>query len=209
MHISWPPIFPFLLLLSLACSSGNTDDAPATSVDGGDTSAEDAGNQVDAAMPCAGQDCTPGELTDPGEPGPSTSTVETTSVALDDSEVALTIYTPNMEGPLPVVIFTHGFQLSASQYASYGEHLASWGYIVVMPDFPGGIIGGPNHRELKVMLISLIDWVVDNASSTNGPLAGRANADAIALDLARSAHDRQPEYRAPIARTLAERLARR
>jgi chlorophyllase len=163
----------------MACSGGTAtpDDSEPDDVlaaDGG------AGSPGDAAAPCTGDGCGT-QASDPGEAGALSFTTETATVFIGDEEIALTIYSPNAEGPLPLVIFTHGFQLVASQYASYGEHLASWGYLVVMPDFPGGLIGGPNHRELKVMLMGVVDWVVDNASEVAGPLGGKADVGAIAL----------------------------
>jgi chlorophyllase len=154
-------------------SSGGSADGGGARDGGGDTG--------DAAVPCTGEDCSPEEMSDPGAPGPATFTTGSSSVTLDNKEVPLTIFTPNVAGSLPLVIFTHGFQLAASQYKSYGEHLASWGYLVVMPDFPGGLIGGPNHRQLKGMLIGVIDWVIDNATATGGPLAGKADVTRIAL----------------------------
>jgi len=35
--------------------------------------------------------------------------------------------------PCPIVVFGHGFNISIDQYVSYGRHLASWGYVVVIP----------------------------------------------------------------------------
>lgn len=35
--------------------------------------------------------------------------------------------------PCPIVVFGHGFFIDIDQYASYGQHLASWGYVVVIP----------------------------------------------------------------------------
>lgn len=35
--------------------------------------------------------------------------------------------------PCPIVVFGHGFNISIDQYVSYGRHLASWGYVVVVP----------------------------------------------------------------------------
>ncbi|GEM_PF-3486338 len=35
--------------------------------------------------------------------------------------------------PCPIVVFGHGFNISIDQYVSYGRHLASWGYVAVIP----------------------------------------------------------------------------
>ncbi len=50
------------------------------------------------------------------------------------------IYYPSSGGqvnpsavPCPIIIFGHGFQMGIDRYYSYAQHLASWGYVVVLP----------------------------------------------------------------------------
>lgn len=50
------------------------------------------------------------------------------------------IYYPSSGGqvnpsavPCPIIVFGHGFQMGIDRYYSYAQHLASWGYIVVLP----------------------------------------------------------------------------
>ncbi len=97
------------------------------------------------------------------------------------SVVALTLYLPQAAGPFPVVVFHHGFQLDAKLYDSIGEHLASRGYVAVLPQMPGGLIGGPNHVELKDHLITLLDWIEAEAEGTSGAFGGKADATLIGL----------------------------
>ncbi|MBN1620809.1 T9SS type A sorting domain-containing protein [candidate division WOR-3 bacterium] len=40
---------------------------------------------------------------------------------------------PQSAVPCPVIVFGHGFQMGIDRYYSYGEHLASWGFVVVIP----------------------------------------------------------------------------
>ena len=122
---------------------------------------------------------------DPAEAGPFTSSqtlVEDVPVGegVLAPTVDLTIFLPDGAGPFPVVVFTHGFMLGPGNYTSYGRHLASWGFIVVMPQMPGGIIP-PNHRELKEYLGKILDWIDANASEPSGPLLGRADPARIGL----------------------------
>ncbi len=35
--------------------------------------------------------------------------------------------------PCPIIVFGHGFQMGIDRYYSYAKHLASWGYVVVLP----------------------------------------------------------------------------
>jgi len=54
-------------------------------------------------------------------------------------------------GPYPLIVFAHGFSSIRTQSATYTRHLASHGYIVASPDFPGsygGAGGGPRLRAV-------------------------------------------------------------
>ena len=152
--------------------------------EGGST---DAGqNNEDASNPDPADDePNPPAVYDPALDGDLVfSTSQIDAELSNGSDLPLTIYLPSSEGSHPVVVFTHGFQLSPSLYESYGEHLASWGYVVVMPQMPGGAlgpIGAPNHASLKDTLKSVLSWVVANANDAAGPLTGKANANQIGL----------------------------
>jgi len=95
-------------------------------------------------------------IENPGEMGPNTFTFKK---VYDIFHVHLDVYVPDGEGPFEVVIFTHGFQLSPERYTQYGEHLASWGYLAVLPKLPGGLFNGPTHVELRDHLKTVLDWV--------------------------------------------------
>lgn len=126
------------------------------------------------------------EPADPGLVGPAGFQASTAEVALNVGEtIPLNLYVPDTEGAHPVVVLLHGFQLAPSLYRSYGEHLASWGYVAVLPEMPGGTLGplgAPNHRRLKEITVSLLDWVVQAAEDPSQPLLGRA--DPLRLGLA-------------------------
>jgi predicted dienelactone hydrolase len=54
-------------------------------------------------------------------------------------------------GPYPLILFAHGFSSTRTQSAAYTQHLASHGYVVASPDFPGsngGAGGGPRLRAV-------------------------------------------------------------
>lgn len=65
----------------------------------------------------------------PTLPGGSTSTMSNSKIYYpsEGSGVASGVV------PCPIVVFGHGFNISIDQYVSYGRHLASWGYVVVIP----------------------------------------------------------------------------
>jgi predicted dienelactone hydrolase len=120
-------------------------------------------------------------LSDPGESGTFAFDVTTHTATLEadggSEDVLTVIYMPEGDGPFPVVVFTHGFQLAPADYVSYGEHLASWGYIALLPQFPGGLFGGPTHVDLGNYLAALLDWV----EADTMVLSGKADAARIAL----------------------------
>ena len=95
----------------------------------------------------------------------------------DGRTLGLRLYVPDEAGHYPVVILSHGFLLNSGLYASYGEHLASWGYVAVLVDYPKNLFNLPSHRDLKNYVINIIDWI----ETSPRPLQGRADSDRIAL----------------------------
>lgn len=73
---------------------------------------------------------------DYGAKGPESST----EAPLDPQSTGATggtLLVPNGAGPYPVLVVSHGFSASASNQIGWGRHLASWGFIVAVPTFPG------------------------------------------------------------------------
>ncbi len=131
---------------------------------------------------------TPPALADPGDKGELGVTSATGELQIGDgwgaTKIPLTIRLPLQPGSHPVVVFLHGFQLSPADYVSYGDHLASWGYVVVMPKMPSGTFGfgAPNHVELKQYLAAVLDWIEDDvAKGAGGALQGKADLAHIGL----------------------------
>jgi pimeloyl-ACP methyl ester carboxylesterase len=57
--------------------------------------------------------------------------------------------------PCPVIVLGHGFSGSKSQHANTGRHLATRGYIVLIPDFNGGSDHARNAQDMRRCL----DWM--------------------------------------------------
>ncbi len=85
---------------------------------------------------------------------------------------------PEGDGPFPLVVFTHGFSLSPEMYTTYGERLASWGLVAILPQMPGSLTEPETHRELADHLAALIDWATDPATEK---LAGKLKEQSIGL----------------------------
>ncbi len=66
---------------------------------------------------------------------------------------ARALYPTSSDARLPLVIFAHGFQLSAANYDGLLSHIASWGYVVVSIDYPGTILS-VDHRDIPRAMIA-------------------------------------------------------
>ena len=58
-------------------------------------------------------------------------------------------------GPYPIIAFGHGFVTPVTQYASTGAHLASWGFVVLLPQTQGSLF--PSHSAFADDLVSALD----------------------------------------------------
>ena len=102
---------------------------------------------------------------------------QNTTVTLPSDDITLHTFYPTSTGPFPIVIFHHGFQLSAENYLSYGEHLASWGFVVVMPSFFKNSLWSPyTHAELGTMSSEIVDYL-----STDILISQKGDVDTIAV----------------------------
>jgi len=140
---------------------GSTADGGAPGADGGAPGADGGGPRPDGNT----------AVTDPGTVGPTGWDQSSVSIDINGETIPLTVYVPRTAGSHPAVVFTHGFMLAPSDYASYGEHLASWDYVVVMPKLPGDVLSQKTHRALADLLIGVLDWI-DTAAADQGSLLG-------------------------------------
>jgi dienelactone hydrolase len=144
-------------LLVAACggSSGSHGVAIDSATGGGDTPAA----QIDSA---AGGEGGSASGTDPADTGPYATTHADASIpgSAGGRTVPATIYTPmGANGPRPFVVVSPGFQMARTQYASYAEHLASWGFVVALCDYADqGFFA--DHQKLADDVSSVIDWAL-------------------------------------------------
>ena len=113
-----------------ACGSTNHPGGPGGP---GGTSDAPPGSTIDASHGGGNPDAPATSGTDPATMGPYT--VSSMDVNIPGSAqgrtVPATIYTSNAPGPHALVVISPGFQMARTQYASYAEHLASWGFVAV------------------------------------------------------------------------------
>ena len=80
--------------------------------------------------------------------------------------------------PRPLVIFNHGFLLSATGYESYAGHLASHGFVVALPSFPTSFLS-VHHARLAEDVRFVIDTLLAATDESGHPLFGRIDSERI------------------------------
>ena len=75
------------------------------------------------------------------------------------------IYFPDSAGtfppaavPAPIVVFGHGWQMGIDRYYSYAQHLASWGYVTVLPTYSNPLIN-PEHAKRAQLMVDAARFV--------------------------------------------------
>jgi len=158
---------------------------------------------------------------DLSQPGPRTAAQRgVTVVRAGGSTFAATVHYPAVaaasgsavdvaNGPYPVVAFGHGFVTPVAQYASTAAHLATWGFIVVLPETQGSIL--PSHSAFADDLVSALDWFAGQGAAAGSPWAGAVASDrrgvmghSMGGGCALIAADRDPSIRCVVPMAAAE-----
>ena len=58
---------------------------------------------------------------------------------------------PSSAVPAPIVVFGHGWLMGIDRYYSYAEHLASWGYVTVLPTISNPITNPEHDKRARLM----------------------------------------------------------
>ncbi len=116
---------------------------------------------------------------DPGQPGDFAIHHADATVTTSLGSAAVTVYSPSGDGgataaagPFPLVVVSTGFQIGRGNYRETCEHLASWGYVVLIHDYTAG-----NHQEKAAEVGELIDWALGGSSG----VAARIDPTRIAV----------------------------
>ncbi len=124
---------------------------------------------------------------DLSQPGPRVAARrDVTVVRADGSTFLSTVHYPATgtavgspvdaaNGPYPVVAFGHGFVCPVTLYQSTGAHLASWGFVVIMPQTNGGL--APSHPGFAADFVSSLDWLASEGANPASPWAGAIAGD--------------------------------
>ena len=78
-------------------------------------------------------------------------------------------------GACPMVAFGHGFVTPVDRYASTAAHLASWGFVVILPQTQGGLL--PSHSALASDLVACMDWLAAESTRAGSPWFGAVDGE--------------------------------
>ncbi len=117
-------------------------------------------------------------------PGPYDWTYRTVSIPSEDETMSSSrIYYPVVNDtipadavPCPVAAFGHGFNIGIDKYYSYGEHLASHGFILVLPTISNPLFS-PNHNYRARLMITAARYAADLNFSSGDVFEGKVDVD--------------------------------
>jgi predicted dienelactone hydrolase len=120
-----------------------------------------------------------------GNPAANSRTIVTTIYYPTNVQPSSANPTPvHVPGPLPLIVFAHGYEIDAAAYAPLLEDLAAGGFVVAAPDFPGTSTRYPGGAIRSDSLeepadISFVITSMISQSSTPGPLLNLVDPAAI------------------------------
>jgi fermentation-respiration switch protein FrsA (DUF1100 family) len=83
---------------------------------------------------------------------------------------------PAARGSYPLVVFAHGYDVSAATYATLEQEIAADGFVVAAPDFPlsSSAVDGPAERDPveQAVDVSFVIQTLTTASTVPATLAG-------------------------------------
>lgn len=127
----------------------------------------------------AAQDvCSP----DPEQPGPWNTALFKTHLEDEERNRGMDLLVIYPDDPAlefaPLIVFNHGFLLNADVYRSYGEHLASHGFVVAMPSFSMTFFN-VNHAKLAEDVRFVLDYCLVSNKQEDHPLFHRIDETRI------------------------------
>lgn len=84
------------------------------------------------------------------------------------------LYLPQTATPKPIVVISHGVNSDRNTYAYLAEHLASYGFVVVMPEHIGS-----NTNQLQALMLGRVTDVTQPAEFLDRPLDVRFVLDEL------------------------------
>jgi dienelactone hydrolase len=121
--------------------------------------------------------------TDPAANGPFPATRQTVSIpGTLNTTLTTDVYFPGTNGVVspaasrcPVVVLGHSFSQSKDQHVNQGRHLATRGYLVLIPNSNAASDHGRYADDLR----KCVDWIEARDADTNSLFFGRVRTDRV------------------------------
>jgi hypothetical protein len=125
------------------------------------------------------------EVSDPALAGPFPFHAATVSIpGTGGQNLSTDLYYPGSAsavdaaaGSCPVIVLGHGFSQSKANHVNQGRHLATRGYIVLIPNSNAA----SDHSRYADDFIRCIDWVAGRNQDSGSVLFGRARLDRVGV----------------------------
>lgn len=89
--------------------------------------------------------------------------VDLVTIPSASAPVEMDIYSPTQLARYPVIVFQHGFGGSIKGYETISEHLASHGFVVILPQMYGpGFQDAPTAEEEAIIGSDVLSWIEEN-----------------------------------------------
>ena len=116
-----------------------------------------------------------------GDPGPEPPLPDGWDDAgFDDDERTATVDAAAIAGPLPLVVFAHGWNGQGSSFLALAERWSRAGYVVALPTFPRSRNGIGFSADFPEQPADL-SFVVDELIAAEAPLAGLVDGERLVL----------------------------
>jgi dienelactone hydrolase len=93
------------------------------------------------------------------------------AIATEGASIRRRVLYPDGGGPYPLVGVIHGASRTGAQHIELARTLASWGFVVVLPDMPCGF-AGCDHDANALQIAALLEWAVAQSADGASRIAG-------------------------------------
>ncbi|MEO3782018.1 hypothetical protein ABGB12_01705 [Actinocorallia sp. B10E7] len=117
-----------------------------------------------------------------GLPAPASAVAGVSHYSSQIENDGTDVYYPSgATGELPVALMLQGAQVHRMHYAQYAQEVASYGFIVVVPNHKRLLFFDNDYYASQSQPAETLDWMDDENANTSSPLRGRIDTDTLVL----------------------------